>query len=267
MKRPNTCRQSVSPVRAAALACVLLTACASTPPPAPPAPPAPSAPAADTTAQADKLWSQRADLDRIREGIMLLRHARTSDTANYETAWRLARFAYYLGTHATDEGERDTAFREGIAAGQVAVQIAPDKADGHFWLGANIGGRTELQNLLGGLAAVEDIRREMQAVLRIDEGYQSGSAYMALGRVDLEVPEVLGGDRQRAVASLEKGLRFGDKNALLRLDLAEAYLATKRKDDARKQLRAILTMTPDPNYLPEYQQAVDGARELLGKKF
>ncbi|HEV2706481.1 MAG TPA: TRAP transporter TatT component family protein [Pyrinomonadaceae bacterium] len=219
----------------------------------------------EVTAQADRLWGARENLERVRESVVLLRHARAADPRSYETAWRLSRAAYRIGAYGTDENDRDTAFREGIASGEAAVRIAPGRAEGHFWLGANIGGRTELQGAIGSLAAVEDVRREMEAVIKIDESFQSGSAYMALGQVDLKLPKMLGGDPQRAVEYLEKGLRFGERNALLRLRLAEAYLAVKRKEDARQQLNSIFTMTPNPDYLPEYKEAVARAQTLLEK--
>jgi tetratricopeptide (TPR) repeat protein len=75
----------------------------------------------------------------------------------------------------------------------------------------------------------------------------------------------MGGDAQKAVAELEKGLRFGEGNAILRLHLAEAYQEVGRSDDARKQVNAIINMTADPNYLPEYKEAVAEARKLLEK--
>jgi Tfp pilus assembly protein PilF len=131
-------------------------------------------------------------------------------------------------------------------------------------LGANYGGSLE-EGAIFGLATVEDVRNEMQAVLKLDEGYQDGSAYMVLGLVDLKAPKLMGGDAQKAVAELEKGLRFGEGNAILRLHLAEAYQEVGRSDDARKQVNAIINMTADPNYLPEYKEAVAEARKLLEK--
>jgi hypothetical protein len=47
--------------------------------------------------------------------------------------------------------------------------------------------------------------------------------------------------------------------------LAEAYLRVGRTADARQQLNAIISMTPDHNYLPEYKEAVSDARKLLEK--
>jgi len=220
--------------------------------------------AAEKVGEADQLYAQRGDLNKLRLGVALLRQARVADYGNYDAAWKLAKFDYYLGSHSTDERERDEAFREGIDCGKIAVQLQDKKADGHFWLGANYGGSAE-HSTLAGLANVEDIRGEMEAVLKIDEGYQNGSAYLGLGQLYLQAPRVLGGDPQKAIENLEKGLRFGSTNALLRLRLAEAYHAAKRNADAEKQIEFIQKMTPDPNYMPEYKEAVDAAGKLAEK--
>ena len=233
----------------------------------------PPAPASETTqlgdlfAQADSLYAQRESLERAREAVAVMRRARALDFGNYEAAWKLAKFNYYLGEHGQDEKPRAEAFREGIAAGEAAVRIEPNKPEGHFWLGANLGGRARLQGPLYALASVPDIRKEMEAVLRLEEGFQGGSAYLALGQIDLELPEMLGGNRERAVELLEKGLRFGENNVMLRLSLAKAYLNVKRPKDAREQLDAIFKLKPSPDYLPEYKQAEAAARDLIEKRF
>jgi len=199
---------------------------------------------------------------QLRRGIVSLRQALTKDPGNYDAAWKLSKFDYYLATHTDNSKERDDAFRDGINAGKTAVQLQNGKPDGHFWLGANYGGAAE-QSAIQGLATVNDIQNEMQTVLRLDEGYQNGSAYMVLGLVYLNAPSIVGGDPKKAVEEMEKGLRFGEPNAFLHLHLAEAYIKVGRKDDARKELKKILSMTPDPNYLPEYKQASAAAQKLL----
>jgi tetratricopeptide (TPR) repeat protein len=225
-------------------------------------PTAEKTPGPNLVKQADQLYLQREDLMRLREGITLLRQARTADFYSYDAAWRLAKFDYYLATHATNNDERDQAFRDGIEAGKAAVKLQDGKPDGHFWLGANYGGSAQTETLAG-LATVDDIRNEMGAVLRQDEGYQDGSAFMVLGLVYLQAPKILGGDPQKAIEEMEKGLKFGKGNAFLHLHLAEAYLKAGRKPDARKEIDFIISMTPDQNYLPEYKEAVSQARQLL----
>ena len=227
--------------------------------------PQPSPPIADSIAQADKLYAQREDLTHVREAIVLLRQVRANDQNNYEAAWRLARLNYYLGSHTQDQSERDKAFHEGIEAGRAAVKLQDNRPEGHFWLGANYGGEAE-QSTLAGLASIDDIRSEMGAVIRIDEGYQSGSAHMVLCQLYLESPKIVGGDPQLALQECEKGLKYGQNNSLLRLHLAEAYIANKRPEDARKQIDQLMQMKPDPDYVPEHNEAVAQARELLKTK-
>jgi tetratricopeptide (TPR) repeat protein len=218
--------------------------------------------AAESIAQADKLYAERADLQRTREGIVLLTRALAMDSGSYDAAWRLARFNYFLGAHTDNDAERGRSYDKGVEAARVAVKLQDGKPEGHFWLGANLGGQAE-QSALSGMTSIDEIREEMEKVIRLDEGFQSGSAYMALGQVDLEAPKFLGGDTKRAVEVLEKNLRFGTSNALYRLRLAQAYLAVNRKEDARRELDVILNMTPSPDYLPEYNDAAREARKLL----
>jgi len=220
--------------------------------------------AAEDITRAEQLYGQREDLMQLRRGIVSLRQAVTKDPGNYDAEWQLAKFNYYLATHTQDQGERDKAFRDGIEAGKAAVQLQDGKPDGHFWLGANYGGAAQ-HSTIQGLATVDDIRNEMEKVLRLDEGYQNGSAYMVLGLVYLNAPGIVGGDPKKAVELMEKGLRFGEPNAFLHLHLAEAYKKLGRSEDARKQVNTILSMKPDPNYLPEYKEASTQAQQMLNQ--
>jgi len=88
---------------------------------------------------------------------------------------------------------------------------------------------------------------------------------MVLGLVDLKSPYIAGGDKRRAVTEMEKGLQFGKANAFLRLHLAEAYQAVGRTSEAHEQINTILSMTPDPDYLPELKEAQTQAQQLLAK--
>ncbi|HEX5704526.1 MAG TPA: TRAP transporter TatT component family protein [Pyrinomonadaceae bacterium] len=219
---------------------------------------------AETITQADELYAQRADVMKVRQGLIALRQATAEHATNYELAWRVAQYNYYLGSHTTDETEQEKAFHDGTEAGKLAVKLNNDRPEGHFWLGANYGGNAEISTLAG-LAEIEDIKREMEAVLKIDESFQSGSAYMALGQVYLKAPRILGGDVSKAIEYLEKGLKFGPNNALLRLRLAEAYAEAKRIPDAQRELKTLFESQPSPGFEPEHSDAVREGRELEAK--
>jgi tetratricopeptide (TPR) repeat protein len=221
-------------------------------------------PATDAIAEADRLYVQRVDLVKVRQAIVALRQAQADDSTNYELAWRMAKYNYYLGAHTTESTEKTKAFHDGIEAGKLAVRLQSDKPDGHFWLGANYGGNAQL-SVLGGLSEVEDIKSEMEAVLKIDEKYQAGSAYVVLGQLYLESPRILGGDVSKAISYLEKGIKVGPDNAIMRAKLAAAYAEAHRNEDARKQIEMLMTMKPAPDYQPEYNDAVAEAKKIEEK--
>src|SRR5256714_2222978 len=112
--------------------------------------------AADRIAEADALYDAREDLTKARVAVAVLRQARTADYGNYEAAWKLARAAFYVGEHTDNDSERDDMYREGIDAGKVAVQLQPNKPEGHFWLGANYGG-SAAHSTIANLSSFQDI--------------------------------------------------------------------------------------------------------------
>jgi len=131
-------------------------------------------------------------------------------------------------------------------------------------LGANYGGNAKISTLAG-LSAVEDIKSEMETVLRIDAKYQAGSAYLGLGQLYLESPKILGGDVSKAIGYLEKGIKIGPDNDLMRAKLAAAYAEAHRNEDARKQIETIISTKPSPDFRPEYDEALAEAKKIQEK--
>ncbi|HEX5890238.1 MAG TPA: TRAP transporter TatT component family protein [Pyrinomonadaceae bacterium] len=220
--------------------------------------------AADRIAEADALYDGREDINKARVAVAALRQARTADYSNYEAAWKLSRAAFYVGDRTDSDSERDDMFREGVEAGKVAVGLQPNKPEGHFWLGANYGG-TAAHSTLANLSSFQDIKGEMEAVLKIDESYQGYSAYVGLGRLYLQAPRVLGGDANKAIEYLEKGLKLNPNNTVMRLHLAEAFVESNRGAEAKKQIETIMSATPDPKYTAEHKDAVAKAQKLQEK--
>jgi len=215
-------------------------------------------------AEADQLYEAREDMARARVAVATLRQAVMGDYGNYEAAWKLSRASFYVGDHADSGDEADQSFTSGIEAGKAAIKLQPDKPDGHFWLGANYGGEAE-RSTLPSLAAVTNIRTEMETVIKLDEKFLGGSAYLGLGKLYLKAPSVLGGSTTKAVENLKKGLAISPGNALMKYYLAEAHESDGRDADARKELDEVLKSTPDPKFVAEHKDAVKKANKLLEK--
>jgi tetratricopeptide (TPR) repeat protein len=220
--------------------------------------------ATDKIAEAEPLYEGRDDMTRARTAVTILRQEHAADYGNYEAAWKLARAAFFVGDRTENDSERDDMFREGTMAGKAAIQLQPNKPEGHFWLGANYGG-TAAHSTLANLSSFQDIKGEMEAVLKLDESYQGYSAYVGLGRLYLQAPKVLGGDVGKAIENLEKGLKLNPNNTIMRFHLAEAYEASNRNANAKKQIEMIMAATPDPKYIAEHKMALEKAKKLQEK--
>lgn len=221
----------------------------------------------EAIAKSDELFRQRADTARLREAVQTLGRTRNPDARNYEVEWKFAKYSYFLGRLTDDTKESEKAFEDGIQAGEIASKLQPDKPDGYFWYGANLGEQAQRSPLTSGLKAIDKIRSAMHKVIEIQPDYQNASAYDALAQVELKSGMIGGGTPEKAIEYLEKGLTIDKNNSYLYLHLAEAYLAVDRKADAKKQLEYLLKMQPQPDYLTEYKETADRAQELLKTRF
>jgi tetratricopeptide (TPR) repeat protein len=219
-----------------------------------------------TIKKADELFSQRSDKSKLRDAVNLLAQARNPDARNYEVEWKFAKYNYFLGDQTDDEKGSEKAFENGMQAGRIASRIAPDKPDGYFWYGANLGEQADRAPLTKGLLSVKDIRDAMNKTIEIQPDYENASAFDVLAQIELAT-RLTGGDAKKAIDYLEKAIKLKDDNSNLHLHLAEAYLADNRPADAKKQLEFVLKMKPNPDYLPEYEESQKDARKMLETKF
>jgi tetratricopeptide (TPR) repeat protein len=218
-------------------------------------------------AQAERLYAGRPDLSRVRQAISLLVELAQAEPKNYEAQWRLAKYYYFLGKHVTKEQEKFDAFQNGIAAGQRATSLQPNRPEGYFWLAANYGIYGQERGMFTQLKFVKPMRQALETVIRLNPSFENGSAYAVLGKLESEVPGLFGGSLKRGIEYLEKAVKIGSDNSLAKLFLAESYLKAGRKPEAKRLLEEILTMASDKNYEFEFTENQQEARRLLAKHF
>lgn len=225
-----------------------------------------SAPIADLLKQAEENFDQREDVDKLRQAVNLMRRARSADEKNFEAAWKLAKYSYFLGKATKDDKESEQIFAVGTNAGRVASRLEPNRPEGHFWLGAAYGGEAERFPFTKGLPNLEKIKESMNKVIEIDPKFQGATAFDALATLELKTSS-LGGKPEKAVEFLKKGLELNPDNFLSRLNLAEAFLALDKDAEAKEQLNYIFKIKPKPETLPEYKEVEGKARKMLETKF
>lgn len=221
---------------------------------------------AASLAAADKLFEQREDVAKLREAAQTLAAVRNPDDRNYEVEWKFAKYNYFLGKQTTDDNESEKAFEDGVNAGKIASRIEPNKPDGYFWYGANLGEQSKRSPATVGIKSIHDIREAMNKVIELQPDYQNASAFDALAQVELATA-LFGGKPEKAVEYLEKALELEKNNSYIRLHLAEAYLAVGKKPEAKRQLEYILQMKPAPGYTVEYKESIEKAKKLLDTRF
>src|SRR5262249_54830487 len=190
-------------------------------------------------ADADRLYADRANLASARRAAEIWAAALAADVRNFEAAWKLARADYWLGGHAP-ESERRALLEQGIDAGRKAAAVQPGRAEGHFWIAANMGALAESYGLRQGLKYRKPVKEEMETVLRLDPAFQQGSADRALGRWYFKVPGLFGGSRKEAEAHYRASLKYNPNSTASHFFLAELLIDDGRKPEARGELQKVL---------------------------
>ena len=229
-----------------------------------PSPLSTSSTSTDPVADADVLFSYGEDTARDLQALATLTRALVTDAHNYQVLWRAARAYYQVGDDASNR-EKQRYFERGIEMGQRAVAQQPAGVEGHFWLAANYGGLSEIRGIWQAFQMVKRVRTEMETALRLQPDYEDGSAYRALGEIARQLPGVLGGNLQRAIAYFEQGLRVAPQNMGLKLALARAYLEAGQREASQRLLAEILQMPVRPARAQADRRTQDKARQLLHK--
>ena len=150
-----------------------------------PLPPA----AADDLAEADKLYSQ-GGLENYKQAIELYKQALARDPQNYEAAWKCARAHREYGDTAKTEkieGWKKICAEYGKAGMNYALEatrIDPNKPDGYYFYGLNVGTYSDGVSIFTALSeGLKDKTQDnFEKSYALDKMYTEGGPMIALGR-------------------------------------------------------------------------------------
>jgi tetratricopeptide (TPR) repeat protein len=225
------------------------------------APPA-SATQNDAGLDPDALYAQRENIASAARAAAIWAEALAADPKSFDAAWKLARARYWLGGHGP-EPERRAEFERGVAAGKSAIAIRSDRPEGHFWMAANMGGLAESFGLRQGIKYRKPIREALETTLKIDPGFQDGSADRALGRWYYKVPGLFGGSNKKSEEHLRKSLTYNPQSSASWFFLAETLLDMDEQSAAREALQKVIDAPLDPDWTPEDKDFKRRAQALL----
>jgi hypothetical protein len=224
------------------------------------------APAAlQAQADPDALYRERATPGSAEAAADAWSARLAANPKDVESAWKLARACYWIGTHGPVAGRR-AALERGMEAARQAAALAPMQPEGHFWNAANMGALAESFGMRQGLRYRGAIKQALETVLRIAPGYQQGSPDRALGRWYHKVPGLFGGDRRKAEEHLRRSLTYNANSTVSHFFLAELLFDLDRDSEATEELRRVIGAPLDPEWAPEDRFYQERARQMLAER-
>lgn len=217
-----------------------------------------------TQDEADAIYADRENAASARRAADIWRNRLDANPNDVESAWKLARAQYWLGTSGPDDPEeKKRVLENGIAVARKVIALAPGRPDGYFWLAANMGALAESHGLRQGIRYRGPIKDALETVLRIDPPFLQGSADRALGRWYFKVPGLFGGSTRRSEEYLRRSLKYHEQSIITRVFLAETLFELGRDDEARRELEAAIAAPLDPEWAPEDRRFKEQAKALL----
>jgi len=217
-------------------------------------------------AQGDALFNEMKDMAAAKESEALYHKAIGLMDNRYEAFWRLSRILYYIGEHTEKKKDKKAIFAQGVYYAERAIELEPEKPDGHYWHGVNNGKYGETRGVLKSLFLVKPIKKAMNKVIEIDRSYEEGGPDRVLGRVYFKLPGFAGGSKEKSLEHLLKSKEYGPDDAVTRLYLAETYLELDEAGKAKEELDYVLNMEPDSRWTVAVEENQKVARELLNHK-
>jgi tetratricopeptide (TPR) repeat protein len=169
-----------------------------------------------------------------------------SSTNSPAIVLKFARACFDYADFATNDTERASIARQGIAACRELIAHELESAPAHYYLAMNLGqlARTET---LGALKIVREMEREFKTASGPDEHFDFAGPERGLGLLYRDAPgwPVSIGSRHKARQWLERAAKLAPDYPENHLNLAESYLQWHDSTDARRELEVLDALWPD----------------------
>jgi tetratricopeptide (TPR) repeat protein len=145
--------------------------------------------AADYMAEGDKLFDQ-GGLANFKQAMELYKKALAENPNNYEANWKCARAHREYGDTAKTEkvdGWKDICAKygkEGMNYAQKATELEPEKPDGYYYYGLNVGIYSDGVSIFTALSEglKDKTQNSFEKTYALDKMYKEGGPMIALGR-------------------------------------------------------------------------------------
>lgn len=175
---------------------------------------------------------------------------------------RLADIYLDLGDDpAREQSARKAFYDEGAQAAKQALDLQEQNADAHYLYAANLGSSAQLTGLMASAWTVKELKQHVDRALDLNPIH--AAALHMKGMMLDELPWILGGDADEALAHLKRAVAAKPDYMHARLDLAKVYLKRKDQAAAQKELDAILSRPFNPTASAGERRHREEAQRLL----
>lgn len=188
--------------------------------------------AADELAEADRLFAL-GGLENFQKSIPIYAKAAAQDPGSFEANWKCARAHREYANQAKRQEVADWKKicaehgKAGMQYAQKAIDLQPDKPDGYYYYGVNVGIYSDGVSIVTALAEglKDQTQSSFEKAYAIDKNYRQGGPMLSLGRFWTVLPWPLH-DRPKALAYFREYQKAGffDANVEAHLFLSELLI-------------------------------------------
>jgi tetratricopeptide (TPR) repeat protein len=214
--------------------------------------------AVDYLAQADKIHDQ-GGVENFKKSIDLYIKAVEQDPNDYEAAWKCARAHREYADKAKKKGMEGWKKicaqygKAGMLYAQKAIELKPQRPDGHYYYGLNVGIYSDGVSIFTALreGLKDKTQKSFEKTYEINKMYKEGGPMLSLGRFWAVLPWPLR-DREKSLAYYREyqQTQYFATNTEAQLFIAELLVqigGDKNKTEAKGYLETALT-SEDPYF-------------------
>ncbi len=193
-------------------------------------------------AESDPQWAEFAR--RAHEKYVAARNRYLAESTNPVATWEFGRVSFDRGEFSTNDTERAAIAEQGIVACRQLIARDINSAEGHYYLGMNLGQLARTKSL-GALRIVDEMEREFKLSRALNEKFDCAGSDRNLGLLYLEAPTIASiGSRTKAKQHLLRAAVLFPMYPDNRLNLLEAYMKWGEHAAAGRELDALKKNLP-----------------------
>jgi hypothetical protein len=166
---------------------------------------------------------------------------------NAATAWQFGRACFHVAELATNNAQRATVARLGIAACREAVARSSNSAPAHYYLATNLGELAQAEApSLTAYRLVHEVEREFKTAADLDVSFDHAGPARTLGELYFQAPgwPLSVGSHRKSREWFERAAALSPEYPGNQLDLAEAQLKWRQRAELEATLKKIESIWP-----------------------